>query len=153
MHSTNRIFGLLLLALLNGCASVKYGEKTIEQELKLLKPVPGKVSLYVCRENAVFFGAGARTTVYVNKVAIGTLKPNNFSHVTLPPGRHEIYLDRGALNSNSGVLTIEGKEGEVAFVWAGMTGGGFGTLTVDYFSSNREAAQCVQAAEYAVRSE
>ncbi len=147
----HRILGSLLVLLLTGCASVTYGDKNHEQELKQLKPIPDKMSLYVCRENAVFFGAGARTTVYVNQAAIGTLKPNNFAHVSLPPGRHEVYLDRGPLNTNSGVLVIEGKAGEVVYVWAGMTGAGFGTMTVDWFPSDKEAIQCVQGAEYAIK--
>lgn len=143
----------IILATLCGCASVQYGDKNAELSLKQLKPIPDKVSLYVCRENAAFFGAGARTTVYVGKTAIGTLKPNNFAHVVLPPGKHEIYLDRGALSGHSGVLTVDAKAGEVEYVWAGMTGGGWGTLTVDRFDSTSDAAKCVRDAEYAVKPE
>jgi hypothetical protein len=45
------------------------------------------------------------------------------------------------------------KAGEVAYVWAGMTGGGFGTLTVDFFRSTSDAQKCVSGAEYAIKAE
>ena len=153
MNTALRISALLILVALSGCATVQYGDKNLEQELKKLSSAPGKVSLYVCRENAVFFGAGAVITAVVDKTPIGALKPNNFAHTTLTAGRHEIYLDRGPLNSNSGVLSIEAKEGDVVLVWAGMTGGGFGVLTVDMFASKTEGEQCVRGATYAIRSQ
>jgi hypothetical protein len=105
-----RKFSPFLLVALCGCASVKYGNKDAELELKKLQSIPEKVSLYVCRENAVFVGAGVRTIVYVDNIAIGTLKPNNFAHVVAIPGKHEVYIDRGGLSGNSGVLNIDTKE-------------------------------------------
>ena len=133
---------------------MKYGDKDTEASLKRLQPVPDKVSLYVCREKAVLFGAGVRTVVFVDGEPIGTLKPNTFAQVAVPPGKHDIYLRRdGLATGNSGVLNVDAKAGEVAIVWAGMTGAGFGALTVDYFDNRNEAESCVKGAEYSVRAE
>lgn len=134
-----------------GCATVQYGDKETEAKLRELLPIPGKTSLYVCREAAVFSGAGSRTTVIVDSRAIGTLKPNNFAHIVVDPGSHDIYIKRTV--GDSGTHTINSKAGEVAIVWVGMTGKGFGVLTVDAFSSRTEAEQCVKGAQYAVPTE
>ena len=145
------IVATLTLALA-GCATLKYGDKESEANLRKLLPVPYKTSLYVCREAAAFVGAGNRTTVLVDKQPIGTLKPSNFAHVIVEPGSHEVYIKRNP-GGDSGTLTITSQSEEVAIVWVGMTGAGFGALTVDYFSNRREAEQCVRGAEYAVRAD
>lgn len=132
-----------------GCANVKYGDKDIEAKLRELRPIPGKTSLYVCRENAVYAGALNRTTAIVDNVPIGTLKPNNFAHTVVEPGSHDIYIKRNP-GGDSGTLKIQTLSDEVAIVWVGMTGGGFGVLTVDSFTNRSEAEQCVRGAEYSI---
>ena len=120
--------------------------------MKRLSSVPGKTSLYVCRESAAFFGAGNRTTAIVNNRPIGTLKPNNFAHVVVEPGTQEIFLKRNP-GGDSGILKMNTRPDEVAIVWVGMTGAGFGVLTVDLFPTKTEAENCVKGAEYAVVAE
>ena len=134
---------------LSGCASVKYGDKDAETHLKKLLPVEGKTSLYVCREAAVFVGAGNRTTAIVDQRPIGTLKPANFAHTVVEPGKHEVYVKRNP-GGDSGVLSLASQAGEVVILWVGMTAAGFGTLTIDLFSDRSEAEKCVRGAEYAV---
>ena len=134
------------------CATVQYGSQDVEANLQRLEPVPGKVSLYVCRENASFVGAGNRTTVMVDNNAIGTLKPNNFAHTIVEPGSHDIYLDQHP-GGRSGTLSIKTIADEVAIVWAGVTGHGWGVLTVDEFPERAEAERCVRDAKYAVPTE
>src|SRR5262245_4824292 len=146
---TGRIVLGASVLLLGGCASVSYGDKQAEARLRELQPVPGKTSLYVCRENAALMGAGNRTTVFVDKQPIGTLKPNNFAHTVVEPGSHDIYIKRNP-GGDSGILTIASQAGEVVIIWVGMTGGGWGALTVDHFSNRGEGDSCVKGAEYAV---
>ena len=141
-----------LLISMTGCATVKYGDKDTEAKLRQLQPVSGKTSFYVCRENAAFVGAGNRTTVFVDGKPIGTLKPNNFAHTIVDPGSHDIYIKRNP-GGDSGTLTVSSLVDEVAIIWVGMTGKGFGVLTVDNFSSRGEAEQCVRGADYAVLAE
>lgn len=138
-----------ILIALTGCASVQYGDKNIEANLKTLAPVAGKASLYVCREPAVWVGAGARSTVIVDDKPIGTLKPSNFAHVLVQPGEHGVKV-KNSPGGESGILNVTAKAGEVQILWVGITGGGFGTLTVDFFSNRIEAEQCVKKADYAV---
>ena len=137
---------------LAGCASVQYGDKDSEASLQKMASIPTKTSLYVCREAAALMGAGNRTTVVVDGKSIGTLKPNNFAHAVVEPGSHQVYVKRNP-GGNSGILKLDTKPGEVAIVWVGMTGGGFGVLTVDHFSSKSEGEQCVKGAQYAIQAE
>lgn len=143
---------IIYLVTMTGCATVKYGDKDAETRLRELLPVSGRTSLYVCRENAVFSGAGNRTTVVVDNKPIGTLKPNNFAHIVVDPGSHDIYIKQNP-GWNSGILTIQTLADEVPIVWVGVTGAGFGVLTVDNFSNRSEAERCVKGAEYAVQAD
>ncbi|WP_156900016.1 hypothetical protein [Luteimonas mephitis] len=120
--------------------------------LRNLQPIPGKVSLYVCREKAAFVGAGNRTTAVVDGNPIGTLKPSNFAHTVLAPGSHDVYIEHNP-GGKSGVLKIETLADEVPILWVGMTGHGWGVLTVDHFSTRSDAESCVRQAQYAVPAE
>jgi len=144
---------LAATCLASGCAApVKYGDKAHELSLKRLAPIGDKVSLYVCRED----GWGARkirSTVFVDGTAIGMLLPTMFAHTTLKPGSHSVYLrNEGPVppTTNSGELKIDGKAGDVVILWAGVTGGGWGALTVDNFEASSTATQCISDASYAV---
>ena len=128
---------------------MQVGSKDAQADLKRLQPVVGRVSLYVCREKAAFSGAANRTTVMVDSVDIGTLAPNAFAHAVLEPGTHNIYLDLHP-GGKSGVLTIQTQANDVPIVWAGVTGRGWGVLTVDEFPNRSEAEACMQDATYAV---
>jgi hypothetical protein len=152
MHALRHLLVAFMALALSGCASVQYGSKDIEASLKKLEPIHGKTSLYVCRESAAFFGAGNRTTAVVNNKPIGTLKPNNFAHVAVEPGVQEVLVKRNP-GGDSGILKLNTRANEVAIVWVGMTGAGFGVLTVDQFSTRTEAENCVKGAEYAVAAE
>lgn len=152
MKYMNKALVLLAVVLMSGCATVKYGDKDTEAVLRTLQPVEGKVSLYVCREDAAFFGAGNRATAVVDNKRIGTLKPNNFAHVVVEPGSHNIYIEHNP-GGRSGILTVNTRANEVPILWVGMTGNGWGALTIDHFANRNEAESCVKSAQYAVPSE
>jgi len=148
------LFSLGAMIFLSGCATVKLGDKATEAELKKFAPVEGKVSLYVCREQAHLAAAGVRTVVFVDNEAIGTVKPNMFAYTTLEPGRHGILLRNDGLASGTGGFeTFEGKANDVVFYWVGVTGKGFGVLTVDHFDSTQDAMKCVMGADYSVKAD
>jgi len=52
--------------------------------------------------------------------------------------------------ATTGELKIDAKAGEVVVLWAGVTGGGWGILTVDRFETQAVATACIDAASYAV---
>lgn len=149
MEYQRTLFSALVIILLVGCANTKYGDKDTEARLRQFQPIPEKTSLYVCREAASIVGAGGRATVVVDGNPIGTLKPSNFAHSIVDPGIHNIYL-KVSPGFDSGTLQISSQAGEIAFVWVGIVGGGWGGLSVDFFSTKREAENCVQSAEYSI---
>jgi hypothetical protein len=113
--------------------------------------VPGKTSLYVCREKALLSARGVKTVVWLDNEPIGTLKPNSFVHAEVEPGKHGVLLRHDGINTGSGGFeTIETQPGEVRILWVGVTGKGWGVLTVDNFESEAEAGECVRGAEYSV---
>lgn len=152
--SLNRLLPLVAALALIGCASFKEGEKSKEAELRQFARIPGKVSLYVCRENALWVARGVSSAVFVNNESIGTVKPNTFVHAVLEPGKHGVLLRHDGLGGGSGgFITFDGKLEEVKFFWVGVTGKGFGTLTIDKFDTDAEAKACVAGATYSVRTE
>ncbi len=138
-----------LVVVLSGCASVQYGDKDVESNLKKFSVVPGKTSLYVCRVSG-FVASGVTSTVLVDGKGIGNLKPKTFVHAVVEPGEHAVQLAHDGINGSSGIHRIQTKPDEIAFVWAGVTGGGWGILTVDNFSSKQEGQNCVNDAAYSV---
>lgn len=97
-----------------------------------------------------------RSTVVVDGTPIGMLLPKMFAHTILNPGAHSLYLSNEAPlipTSKTGELKFEGKSGEVVLIWAGVTGGGWGILTVDHFETKANAIQCINDASYAVNAE
>jgi hypothetical protein len=143
---------LLSVVALVGCATATLGDKSAERELKQFAPIAGKVSLYICREDTMN-GRGVGTEPFVNGSSLGGLKTNTFAHLATEPGEISVFLRRKGVNHNSGdsgIYKLTGKPGEVVVVWAGPAGF-MGPLTVDKFSSEAEARNCVQKAAYAVK--
>lgn len=134
---------------LAGCASVQYGDKTVEAELKKFAAVPGKTSLYVCRVGG-FAAGGVTSTVMVDGHAIGNLKPKMFAHKVVEPGEHAVQLVNDGVAGSSGIYKLQTQANEIAFVWAGMTAGGWGVLTVDGFRARQEGYDCVNEAVYSI---
>jgi hypothetical protein len=142
----------LAAACLGGCASFKPGDKTAEAQLKKFTPVPGQSSLYVCREDAAFVAAGVSSSVLVDNQDIGTVKPNIFVHAVVAPGKHEIQLKNdGVMSVTSPSITLETKANELAFLWVGVTGNGWGAYTIDNFDTAQQGMNCVLGAAYSVK--
>ncbi|MGY0651349.1 hypothetical protein ACW7GZ_05665 [Luteimonas sp. A537] len=136
---------------LSACATYQPGDASRSDHLKRFEPVAGKTSLYVCRESALLVARGVKTVVFVNNTPIGTLKTNSFVHAELEPGQQGVLLRHDGMSSGSGgFMTINTEPGEVRYLWVGVTGNGWGVLTVDDFDSLDEAQKCVRDAEYSV---
>lgn len=148
-----RILAAVLAAsvFLSGCATYQAGSLSVSEQLKRFEPVPGKASIYVCRIPAVLVARGVKTVVYVDNEAIGTLRQNSFVHTVVEPGKHGVLLRHDGINAGAGgFMPFEVSAGEVRFFWVGVTGKGWGVLTVDNFDSEEEARECVLGAEYSV---
>lgn len=145
----NKLVLYVFVTVLSGCASIQYGDKAVESNLKKFSAVSGKTSLYVCRVSG-FVAGGVTSKVLVDNKEIGNLKPNTFVHTVVEPGEHGVQLVHDGINGSSGIHKIHTKPDEVAFVWAGVTGGGFGVLTVDAFNTKQDGYNCVSDAGYSV---
>lgn len=142
---------LVACAFLSGCATYQAGTVSTAELLKRFEPVPGKASVYVCRIPAVLAARGVKTVVYLDNEAIGTLRQNSFVHTIVEPGKHGVLLRHDGMGSGSGgFMPFEAAAGEVRFFWVGVTGKGWGVLTVDDFDTVADARKCVASAEYSV---
>ncbi len=145
---------LLSMALaFGGCASFQLGDKNAEAALKKFEPVPDKSSLYVCREPAALVAAGVTTNVLVDGRDIGAVRPNTFVHALVDPGQRSVVMKNdGVAGTSSPRIEFQARAGELAFLWIGVTGRGFGTYTIDTFDSEKAAKDCVLGAAYAVKA-
>jgi hypothetical protein len=146
------LYVAVLPIVLAGCATAKFGDKTVEASLKKLQNIPDKVSVYVCRVDA-FSGGGVGTEAFVNGRSIGALKPKTFAHTELPEGSVSVFLRRngfGIHSGDSGSLELAGRAGEILIVWAGPAGAFIAPLTVDRFPTQAEGEACVKESSYAV---
>jgi hypothetical protein len=139
------------IALASGCATYQVGDADQSALLKQIQPISDKGSVYVCRESALLVARGVKTEVYVDNQNIGTLKTNSFVHTTVEPGEHGVLLRHDGVNQGSGgFMKFDVAAGDVRIFWVGVTGNGWGILTVDNFDDESEARACVVDAEYSV---
>ena len=142
---------LVACVFLSGCATYQAGSVSTAEQLKRFEPVPGKASVYVCRIPAVLAARGVKTVVHLDNEAIGTLRQNSFVHTIVEPGKHGVLLRHDGMGSGSGGFEpFEVEAGEIRFFWVGVTGKGWGVLTVDNFDTVADARKCVAGAEYSV---
>jgi hypothetical protein len=134
--------------LIAGCSSppVHLGTETDALRLKEFVPVPGKGSVYVCLENRPIPILRSTYVVMMDERPLAALRQNSFLHTIVDPGTHAVRVNV----RHARVLNFEAKAGEVVIIWMGMTGGGVGALTVDFFESPQEARSCVEGADYLV---
>jgi hypothetical protein len=140
-----------VVVLLSGCATYQAGGASVAEQLKRFEPVPGKASIYVCRIPAILSARGVKTVVHIDNEAIGTLRQNSFVHTVVEPGKHGVLLRHDGMSSGAGgFMPFDVAAGEIRFFWVGVTGKGWGVLTVDNFDSDADARRCVASAEYSV---
>jgi hypothetical protein len=139
---------------MSGCATYQVGFGDTATSLKKFEFIPGKGSVYVCRESAVLVARGVKTEVLLDNENIGTLKQNSFVHAAVEPGKHGVLLRHDGINRGAGGFeTFDIESGDIRIFWVGVTGRGWGVLTVDNFDNDTEARNCVTGAEYSVTPE
>ena len=151
MRKITMAVALAAALLASGCATYQAGSASQSDLLKRFEPIPGKGSVYVCRIPALLVARGVKTEVIIDNENIGTLKVNSFVHTTVEPGKHGVLLRHDGINRGAGGFdTFEIGAGEIKFFWVGVTGKGWGVLTVDRFNTEAEARECVLGAEYSI---
>jgi len=152
MASRSFVAATLLASLaLAACGSgpVYLGDKAIQARLKLFQPIPGKVSLYVCREQdyrPVYHPTG---NVLVDGRSVGILGLNTFLQVPIEPGEHLVEVDFN-VPTPSRKIRISGEAGSIVYLWIGQPGRGWSPLTIDFFHNDEQARECVSGAALAV---
>src|SRR5690606_40730351 len=144
MRKITMTVALAAALLASGCATYQAGSASQSDLLKRFEPIPGKGSVYVCRIPALLVARGVKTEVLIDNENIGTLKANSFVHTTVEPGKHGVLLRHDGINRGAGGFdTFEIGAGEIKFFWVGVTGKGWGVLTVDRFNTEAAARECV----------
>ncbi len=135
-----------------GCTSIPFalGDAATGTRLKAFPVQPGKTSLYVCREDTGFAASNLTTEVLVSGSSIGSVKPGTFVHGVLAPGRHTVEMRNDGPHRGT-EIQIDAQASEIAFLWIGVTGRGFGQYTIDFFHSDEQARACVAKTAYAAK--
>ena len=151
--SKKSLLAILGFVFLTGCASYKQGDQTVEVELrKFLPPANTKTSLYVCREDS-FFASEVRTTVIVDNTDIGTTRRNTFVHSVVDAGKHIVQIKNDGIAAISNTsISFDSEPGEIAFLWIGVTGHGWGAYTIDHFEGKKQGMDCVKNATYSIKA-
>lgn len=101
-------FGLLLLALLTGCASVKMESKEASAKAKEFKqPESGRAGLYVYRDSVL--GKALKKDVWVDGKCIGESAPDVFFYTEVEPGKHTLSTESEFSPNDLAILVAAGK--------------------------------------------
>ena len=91
--------------LLVGCASVPMTSASLDSEAKQFVPQPGKGSIYINR------GGGLGTALTVQTLldgrVVGSLAPNTYQLLSVPPGQHVVSTGAGAESVEQQMIVVE----------------------------------------------
>lgn len=107
------------LSMLAACSAVPMGSPGQDAELKSFRPIDGKASVYIFRNE--FMAAGIRMDVLVNGIEIGSTTAMTYLHAELPPGRHQITSKA----EDNHTISIDAVPGQVSYVWQEVKMGGW----------------------------
>lgn len=123
-------FGVVILALLTGCATVKMGDKAASQQAKQFpQPSAGQAGLYVYRDSA--FGAALKKDIWVDGKCLGESAPNVFFFTEVAPGQRKVSTESEFSPNDLALMVEAGKNYFVRqFIKMGLFVGGAGLETV-----------------------
>jgi len=124
------VFGIALLALLTGCATVRMEDKAASERAKqFAQPSSGQAGLYVYRDSA--FGAALKKDVWVDGKCLGESAPNVFFFTEVAPGNRKVSTESEFSPNDLAILVEAGKNYFVRqFIKMGVFVGGAGLETV-----------------------
>ena len=105
---------LALTALLSACASVPMGSTEADGEAKKFVAPTDKAHIYLYRNEAM--GSALKIPVTLDGRVMGQTAPNVYFVWDVNPGPHEI----NCLADSNGVLHLDVKKGQIAYVWQEM---------------------------------
>lgn len=123
-------FGVVILALLTGCATVKMEDQAASQQAKQFpQPSAGQAGLYVYRDSA--FGAALKKDIWVDGKCLGESAPNVFFFTEVAPGQRKVSTESEFSPNDLALMVEAGKNYFVRqFIKMGLFVGGAGLETV-----------------------
>lgn len=123
-------FGVVVLALLTGCATVKMEDQAASQQAKQFpQPSAGQAGLYVYRDSA--FGAALKKDIWVDGKCLGESAPNVFFFTEVAPGQRKVSTESEFSPNDLALMVEAGKNYFVRqFIKMGLFVGGAGLETV-----------------------
>ena len=132
-----RLFRLLLVFLLAGCASVPQASRERNAEAKHYLTHPNAATLYVYR-NDFTDAVSEESELYVDGRIIGATLPGAFFRIDTRPGDRVLH----GYGYDQGMLKVSARSGEITFVSLNVTGGTSRFTLVSPEAGKREIARC-----------
>lgn len=111
---------LMLVVLINGCATVPMASLADDEKAKSFMVDAGKSNIYVYRNEII--GGAITMPVTLDGKVVGKTGPKTYIKLTVMPGYHEI----ASITENTSKLDINTKAGSNYFIWQEVK---FGTWT------------------------
>lgn len=89
MKNSSRIFAVIAVMVLSGCASVQMGDPARSAAIKNFEKVSDKAQIYVCRDGRTF-GMAIRPDIELDGKIIATVARNTFAYSEVVPGNHTV---------------------------------------------------------------
>ena len=120
------VLGLMLAALVSGCASVNMAPQEASNSAKqFAPPAPGKAGLYVYRDSVV--GQALKKDLWLDGNCLGESAPDVFFHTQVAPGRHTLSTESEFSPNDLAILVEAGKNYFYRqFIKLGLVVGGAG---------------------------
>jgi hypothetical protein len=93
-------------SLLAGCATAPMTSASLDAEAKQFAPEPGKANIYVSRTSA---GGVLQFQAMLDGRPVGDLAPSTFQLLSVPPGKHTVYVSSEENVQHQSVMAEAGK--------------------------------------------
>lgn len=107
----HRMFILVAILTLSGCASVPMGDPKRDAELKTFAVAQDKAGIYVYRNESM--GAAVKMDVSIDGQLIGQTAAKTYFYKDVMPGKHTVTSSA----ENTDTLEVDVKPGTLAYIW------------------------------------
>lgn len=107
----HRMFVLVAILALAGCASVPMGDPKRDAELKTFSVAQDKAGIYVYRNESM--GGAVKMDVSIDGQLIGQTAAKTYFYKDVTPGKHTVT----SIAENTDTLEVDVKPGTLAYIW------------------------------------
>ncbi len=134
----HRMFLLVAILALAGCASVPMGDPKRDAELKTFAVAQDKAGIYVYRNESM--GGAVKMEVSIDGQLIGQTAAKTYFYKDVTPGKHTVT----STAENTDTLEVEVKPGTLAYIWQEVKMGLLYARTKLHLVSEAEGKKGVQ---------